>query len=139
MTITCKLGRPSSTDADSNPYQDRKPVTESEMNPWTAWISQIKLNEQEVPEFSRTSDAMKQTWSASSLCARRRRCSALSRQAVTKRLRSGNIYALSKAFHLKKILQNQDFKSTHLRQNLFLAVLSVKRVEKPIFEICLET
>ena len=31
------------------------------MNPWTAWISQIKLNEQEVPEFFRTSDAMKQT------------------------------------------------------------------------------
>ena len=36
-------------------------ITGSEMNPWTAWISQIKLNEQEVPEFFRTSDAMKQT------------------------------------------------------------------------------
>ena len=33
----------------------------SEMQPWTAWISQIRLNEQEVPEFFRTSDAMKQT------------------------------------------------------------------------------
>ena len=33
----------------------------SEMQPWTAWISQIKLNEQEVPEYFRTSDAMKQT------------------------------------------------------------------------------
>ena len=36
-------------------------ATGLEMNPWTAWISQIKLNEQEVPEFFRTSDAMKQT------------------------------------------------------------------------------
>ena len=36
-------------------------TTGSEMNPWTVWISQIKLNEQEVPEFFRTSDAMKQT------------------------------------------------------------------------------
>ena len=33
----------------------------SDLNPWTAWISQIRLNEQEVPEFFRTSDAMKQT------------------------------------------------------------------------------
>ena len=33
----------------------------SQLNPWTAWISQIRLNEQEVPEFFRTSDAMKQT------------------------------------------------------------------------------
>ena len=33
----------------------------SEMQPWTAWISQIRLSEQEVPEYFRTSDAMKQT------------------------------------------------------------------------------
>ena len=32
-----------------------------EMQPWTAWISQIRLSEQEVPEYFRTSDAMKQT------------------------------------------------------------------------------
>ena len=35
--------------------------TGSQLNPWTAWISQIRLNEQEVPEFFRNSDAMKQT------------------------------------------------------------------------------
>ena len=33
----------------------------STINPWNAWIAQVRLNEQEVPEFFRTSDAMKQT------------------------------------------------------------------------------
>ena len=47
--------------AENQPHQDRESNMGSEMNPWTAWISQIKLNEQEVPEFFRTSDAMKQT------------------------------------------------------------------------------
>ena len=47
--------------AENQPHQDREPSMGSEMNPWTAWISQIKLNEQEVPEFFWTSDAMKQT------------------------------------------------------------------------------
>ena len=42
-------------------YLTEKSAQGSEMNPWTAWISQIRLNEQEVPEFFRTSDAMKQT------------------------------------------------------------------------------
>ena len=42
-------------------YHDGKPETGLELNPWTAWISQIRLNEQEVPEFFRTSEAMKQT------------------------------------------------------------------------------
>ena len=39
----------------------QEPTKGVEMQPWTAWISQIRLNEQEVPEFFRTSDAMKQT------------------------------------------------------------------------------
>ena len=39
----------------------QEPTKGSEVHHWTAWISQIKLNEQEVPEFFRTSDAMKQT------------------------------------------------------------------------------
>ena len=38
--------------------RDERIETGSQLNPWTAWISQIRLNEQEVP---RTSDAMKQT------------------------------------------------------------------------------
>ena len=42
-------------------YHGGAPETGFELNPWTAWISQIRLNEQEVPEFFRTSDAMKQT------------------------------------------------------------------------------
>ena len=46
-------------------YQSQKNCQEqstgSEMYPWTTWISQIKLSEQEVPEFFRTSDVMKQT------------------------------------------------------------------------------
>ena len=55
-----KLGKqPAHSTAD--PHHDGKPETGSELNPWTAWISQIRLNEQEVPEFFRTSDAMKQT------------------------------------------------------------------------------
>ena len=41
--------------------RDERIETGSQLNPWTAWISQIRLNEQEVPEFFRTSDAMKQT------------------------------------------------------------------------------
>ena len=41
--------------------RDEKIEMGSQLNPWTAWISQIRLNEQEVPEFFRTSDAMKQT------------------------------------------------------------------------------
>ena len=40
---------------------DKQSTMGSEMQPWTAWISQIRLNEQEVPEYFRTSDAMKQT------------------------------------------------------------------------------
>ena len=56
-----KMGKPVLTDAEGHSHQDNEPTTGSEMNPWTAWISQIKLNEQEVPEFFRTSDAMKQT------------------------------------------------------------------------------
>ena len=41
--------------------QDGKPEEGPPSNPWTAWIAQVRLNEQEVPEFFRTSDAMKQT------------------------------------------------------------------------------
>ena len=50
---------------DSNGVEDSRQENRPEvglgLNPWTAWISQIRLNEQEVPEFFRTSDAMKQT------------------------------------------------------------------------------
>ena len=52
---------PTPMKAREHVHQDGKITTGLEMNPWTAWISQIKLNEQEVPEFFRTSDAMKQT------------------------------------------------------------------------------
>ena len=52
---------PTPVKAREHVHQDGKITTGLEMNPWTAWISQIKLNEQEVPEFFRTSDAMKQT------------------------------------------------------------------------------
>ena len=55
-----KMGKQSAHRVDDS-YHDGKPETGSELNPWTAWISQIRLNEQEVPEFFRTSDAMKQT------------------------------------------------------------------------------
>ena len=48
------------TDVEDQSHQDRQSNLGSEMNPWTAWISQIKLNEQEVPEFFRTTDAMNQ-------------------------------------------------------------------------------
>ena len=41
--------------------QDGKLEKDPPSNPWTAWIAQVRLNEQEVPEFFRTSDAMKQT------------------------------------------------------------------------------
>ena len=41
--------------------QNRKPEEGPPSNPWIAWIAQVRLNEQEVPEFFRTSDAMKQT------------------------------------------------------------------------------
>ena len=39
----------------------QEPMMGVGMQPWTAWISQIRLNEQEVPEFFRASDATKQT------------------------------------------------------------------------------
>ena len=39
----------------------KQPIMVSGMQPWTAWISQVRLNEQEVPEYFRTSDAMKHT------------------------------------------------------------------------------
>ena len=55
-----KMGRQSAHRAEDSCH-DGKPETGSELNPWTAWISQIRLNEQEVPEFFRTSDAIKQT------------------------------------------------------------------------------
>ena len=55
-----KLGKQPAHSID-DPHHDGKPETGLELNPWTAWISQIRLNEQEVPEFFRTSDAMKQT------------------------------------------------------------------------------
>ena len=56
-----KLAKPEPRDAEGHSHQEQESTMGSEMNPWTAWISQIKLNEQEVPEFFRTSDAMKQT------------------------------------------------------------------------------
>ena len=43
----CKMGKSLPTDADGHPHQDKRPITGSEINRWTAWISQIKLNEQE--------------------------------------------------------------------------------------------
>ena len=55
-----RLGKQSTHVVDDS-HQDNRPETGLELNPWTAWISQIRLNEQEVPEFFRTSDAMKQT------------------------------------------------------------------------------
>ena len=55
-----KLGKQSDRRADGS-YSGDKSELGSELNPWTAWISQIRLNEQEVPEFFRTSDAMRQT------------------------------------------------------------------------------
>ena len=55
-----KMGNQSAHGLDES-YPDVKPETGLELNPWTAWISQIRLNEQEVPEFFRTSEAMKQT------------------------------------------------------------------------------
>ena len=51
----------SSTDVEHQSHQDRESNLGLEMNPWTAWISQIKLNDQEVPEFFRTTEAMNQT------------------------------------------------------------------------------
>ena len=57
---TQKLGKQSDRRSDGSHLGDRSEPG-SELNPWTAWISQIRLNEQEVPEFFRTSDAMKQT------------------------------------------------------------------------------
>ena len=56
---TQKLKSQSNRSSES-PHLTEKTAQRSEMNPWTAWISQIRLNEQEVPEFFRTSDAMKQ-------------------------------------------------------------------------------
>ena len=56
-----QMVKPTPVNVKENLRQDRESTTGTEMNPWTAWISQIKLNEQEVPEFFRTSDAMKQT------------------------------------------------------------------------------
>ena len=56
-----QMTNPTPMKVKENLHQDRESTTGAEMNPWTAWISQIKLNEQEVPEFFRTSDAMKQT------------------------------------------------------------------------------
>ena len=55
-----KLGKQSDRRADDS-HPGNKPEPGSELNPWTAWISQMGLNEQEVPEFFRTPDAMKQT------------------------------------------------------------------------------
>ena len=55
-----KMGKQSANGVEDS-HHDGKPETGLELNPWTAWISQIRLNEQEVPEFFRTSDAMKQT------------------------------------------------------------------------------
>ena len=40
-----KMGRQSAQRVDDS-YHDGKPETGSELNPWTAWISQIRLNEQ---------------------------------------------------------------------------------------------
>ena len=57
---TQKLGKRSDRRADGSHFGNRLEPG-SGLNPWTAWISQIKLNEQEVPEFFRTSDAMRQT------------------------------------------------------------------------------
>ena len=53
-----KMGK-QSTHGVEDPHQETQPGLE--LSPWTAWISQVRLNEQEVPEFFRTSDAMKQT------------------------------------------------------------------------------
>ena len=50
-----------STQVIEDTPQDGKPEEGLQLNPWTAWIAQVRLNEQEVPEFFRTSDAMKQT------------------------------------------------------------------------------
>ena len=55
-----KKGKSQPLAAGKQPPRDQRSVMGSEMSPWTAWISQIKLNEQEVPEFFRTSDDMKQ-------------------------------------------------------------------------------
>ena len=52
--------KPSTQLVEDSP-QDGKPEEGPPSNPWTAWIAQVRLNEQEVPEFFRTSDAMKQT------------------------------------------------------------------------------
>ena len=57
---TQKLRKQSDRRSDSSHTRERSEPG-SGLNPWTAWISQIRLNEQEVPEFFRTSDAMKQT------------------------------------------------------------------------------
>ena len=57
---TQKLKSQSNRSPQSSHLKERS-LQGSELNPWTAWISQIRLNEQEVPEFFRTSDAMKQT------------------------------------------------------------------------------
>ena len=55
-----RKGKPVPTDSEDHSHQAKRHTTGLEMNPWTAWISQIRLNEQEVPEFFRTSYATKQ-------------------------------------------------------------------------------
>ena len=57
---TQKLKSQSNRSSETSHLKERS-AQRSELSPWTAWISQIRLNEQEVPEFFRTSDAMKQT------------------------------------------------------------------------------
>ena len=55
-----RMGKQDTGKVEDSP-QDGKPEEGLQVNPWTAWIAQVRLNEQEIPEFFRTSDAMKQT------------------------------------------------------------------------------